>query len=73
MHVKLCTQNTASMIALINSLFERWGRIPVIRLDLGYGSAYTRTWPETGAITFEQAYEHRRDFCGTCGDIAISI
>lgn len=62
MHVKLCTQNTASMLELINSLFARWGRLLVIRLDLGYGSVYTRSWPDGGAITFEEVYRHREKF-----------
>lgn len=62
MHTKLVMQNTASLLNYIDALFGRWGRLLVIRLDLGYAGAYTQYWPKDGSITYETAREHRQNF-----------
>ncbi|WP_374354210.1 inovirus-type Gp2 protein [Thermomonas sp.] len=61
-HLKHVRRNTESLLNYIDELFERWGTLLVIRLDIGYRREFQG--PETGAVnlSYTQVREHREKF-----------
>ncbi len=60
-HLKHVRQNTESLLAYIDGLFDHWGRLLVIRLDLGYKRDFVNGEGDA-VIDYAQVREHREAF-----------
>lgn len=60
-HIKPVRQNTESLLTYIDGLFDRWGRLLVIRLDVGYKRDFLKGAGDA-MIDYTQVREHREAF-----------
>lgn len=61
LHLKQVRENTESLLTYIDGLFDHWGRLLVIRLDVGYKRDFLKGACDT-VIDYAQVREHREAF-----------